>query len=248
MNEEVILSLGARLRLAGGPEGTKGMVLICPGGGYSWLSPREADPVARAFQAGGWSAAVLYYTVRSGADQPPLGDLPARQVAQAANWLRQKYPDERLVLCGFSAGGHLAASYAARWSQLDGPRPDGLILGYPVITAGTYTHRGTMEALAGDRNPSAYGIEGQVTGQMPPVFLWHTVTDPEVPVQNSLLLAGALSQAGVPYELHLYPRGVHGLSLATPEVEEPEKSRFADEHIAGWFSLCLAWLDSLLTE
>ena len=78
-------------------------------------------------------------------------------------------------------------------------------------------------------------------------FFWHTVTDPEVPVQNSLLLAGALSAAGVRYEMHLYPRGVHGLSLATPEVDEPEKHRVADPHIAGWFGQCLEWLDILKT-
>ena len=77
--------------------------------------------------------------------------------------------------------------------------------------------------------------------------LLSAIPDPEVPVQNSLLLAGALSAAGVRYEMHLYPRGVHGLSLATPEVDEPEKHRVADPHIAGWFGQCLEWLDILKT-
>ena len=80
---------------------------------------------------------------------------------------------------------------------------------------------------------------------MPPAFIWHTVADPEVPVQNSLLLAEAYCAAGAPYEMHLYPVGVHGLSLATPEVEEPAKRRFADPHIASWFGLCLEWLAGL---
>ena len=96
-------------------------------------------------------------------------------------------------------------------------------------------------------DPGWYSLETQVTADTPPAFFWHTVTDPEVPVQNSLLLAGALSAAGVRYEMHLYPRGVHGLSLATPEVDEPEKHRVADPHIAGWFGQCLEWLDILKT-
>lgn len=122
-----------------------------------------------------------------------------------------------------------------------------MILGYPVITAGKYAHRGSIQNLAGSDDPGWYSLETQVTADTPPVFFWHTVTDPEVPVQNSLLLADALSAAGVRYEMHLYPRGVHGLSLATPEVDEPEKYRVADPHIAGWFGQCLEWLDILRT-
>ena len=84
--------------------------------------------------------------------------------------------------------------------------------------------------------------------QIPQIWaLLSQIPDPEVPVQNSLLLAGALSAAGVRYEMHLYPRGVHGLSLATPEVDEPAKHRLADPHIAGWFGQCLEWLDTLRT-
>ncbi len=114
-----------------------------------------------------------------------------------------------------------------------------------MITAGPYTHRESLENLAGPGPWDWYSLERHVTRAMPPVFLWHTVTDPEVPVENSLLLAEALSRAGVRYEMHLYPRGVHGLSLATPEVEKPEKQRLADAHIAGWFGQCLDWLSDL---
>ena len=122
-----------------------------------------------------------------------------------------------------------------------------MILGYPVITAGRYAHRGSIENLTGADDPAWFSLEKQVTADTPPVFFWHTVTDPEVPVQNSLLLADALSAAGIRYEMHLYPRGVHGLSLATPEVDEPAKHRLADPHIAGWFGQCLEWLDTLRT-
>ena len=223
------------------------MILICPGGGYQWLSPREAQPVARAFAAAGWAAAVVYYTVREKPGQPPLGTLPVHQLGEALQTMQQRFPALSALVCGFSAGGHLAASLGVHWRELGLPRPDGMILGYPVITAGKYAHRGSIQNLAGSDDPGWYSLETQVTADTPPAFFWHTVTDPEVPVQNSLLLAGALSAAGVRYEMHLYPRGVHGLSLATPEVDEPEKHRVADPHIAGWFGQCLEWLDRLKT-
>lgn len=246
---DISLPLGARLWLAGEVEAPKGLVLIFPGGGYEWLSPREAEPVAAAFVRGGWQAAVLYYNTRTGSDQPPLGDLPLRQAAEAMETLGARFPGRKIVLCGFSAGGNLAGCCAAHWRTLNAPRPDGLILGYPVATMGEFTHPGTRENLLGgsaaDAELARFSVEKNVTGDMPPVFCWHTVTDPDVPVQNSLLLAQALSAANIPYELHLYPRGVHGLSLATPEVEEPEKNRWADAHIAGWFPLCLEWLEGL---
>lgn len=245
--ETMQLSLGAQLWLADLPADPKGIVIICPGGGYQWRSPREAEPVARAFCSGGWAAAVLSYTVRQTPEQPLLGTLPLCQLGQAVETLKTQFPALPCVVCGFSAGGHLAASLGVHWAELSLPRPDGLILGYPVITAGEYAHRGSMANLADPAQQGWYSLEEYVTAQTPPVFLWHTVTDPEVPVQNSLLLAEALSRAGVPYEMHLYPRGVHGLSLATPEVDEPEKHRLADPHIASWFGQCLAWLDILKT-
>ena len=224
------------------------LVLVVPGGGYTHVSPRESDPVALQFAAAGYHTAVLHYAVGESARDA----LPMRQLAQAIGLVRQHaeqwniLPD-KIALCGFSAGGHLAASLGVHWKELGLPRPDGMILGYPVITAGKYAHRGSIQNLAGSDDPGWYSLETQVTADTPPAFFWHTVTDPEVPVQNSLLLAGALSAAGVRYEMHLYPRGVHGLSLATPEVDEPEKHRVADPHIAGWFGQCLEWLDILKT-
>ena len=226
------------------------LVLVVPGGGYSHVSAREGDPVALQFASAGYHTAVLRYAV---GDDAAHG-LPLRQLVSAIGLVRQHaaawhvQPD-KIAVCGFSAGGHLAFSGAvlAVPGLPEQPRPDAVILGYPVITAGKYAHCGSIQNLAGSDDPGWYSLETQVTADTPPAFFWHTVTDPEVPVQNSLLLAGALSAAGVRYEMHLYPRGVHGLSLATPEVDEPEKHRVADPHIAGWFGQCLEWLDILKT-
>lgn len=238
----------------------KGIVIICPGGGYEWLSPREARPVAAAFGRNGWESAVLYYAV--GHD---LGTGPLEQLGEAVRLIREALPGMPVVVCGFSAGGHLAASLGVHWNTMGLERPDALILCYPVITAGEYAHcasmrnliRGQMQDIPSQnlargqmqdslsRNLIFFSLERHVTSDMPPAFIWHTAADPEVPVQNSLLLAEAMAKAEVPFELLIYPKGVHGLSLATPEVEEPEKGRYADAQVAGWFRLCLEWLDLL---
>ena len=163
------LPLGARLWFADVPEDPKGIVLICPGGGYQWLSPREAEPVANAFTAGGWAAAVVYYTVRETPAQPPLGTLPVRQLGEAVLAAKQRCPALPVLVCGFSAGGHLAASLGVHWKELGLPRPDGMILGYPVITAGRYAHRGSIENLTGADDPAWFSLEKQVTADTPPV-------------------------------------------------------------------------------
>lgn len=240
----------------------KGHVILCPGGGYEWLSPREAQPVADAFAAGGWTAWVLSYTVAGPGVVP--GDRPLRQLARAVARVRRAQPGLPVVVCGFSAGGHVAASLAVHWQDAREPeapgrtgRPDAVVLGYPVITAGAYAHRPSLEALLGRepqgaaradwlRQAQYFSLEQHVGPQTPPVFLWHTASDELVPVQNSLLFAQQLAEKQIPFEMHIYPKGVHGLSLATPAVEEPEKQRWADEHVAEWFADCLRWLDLVL--
>lgn len=130
-------------------------------------------------------------------------------------------------------------------------RPDGLILGYPVITAGKYAHRESMEMLAGPdpaasegnlAGPGYYGLEAHVDAQTPPAFIWHTAGDSTVAVQNSLCFAESLAAKGVPFEMHIYPYGEHGLSLATMEVEEPENTGTRTPMWqAGLNSACNGW-------
>ena len=241
-----------------GPECIKGNVIICPGGAYRWHSPREALPVAKAFAAQGWKPWILYYKVSVHGEV--LGTAPLCQAAAAVRKVRAASPGRPVILCGFSAGGHVAASLGVHWNDehlfagedCSVIRPDGLILGYPVITAGKYAHRESMEMLAGPdpaaaegnlAGPGYYGLEAHVDAQTPPAFIWHTAGDSTVAVQNSLCFAESLAAKGVPFEMHIYPYGEHGLSLATMEVEEPEKHRYADAHVAGWFEQCVQWLD-----
>ena len=145
------------------------LVLVVPGGGYSHVSPREGDPVALQFAAAGYHTAVLTYSVGEGArDYRPL-----RQLSEALGLLRQHAEEwhilpDKIAVCGFSAGGHLALSGAV----LDIPgetaqqRPDAVILGYPVITAGEYAHRGSFVQLAGSEDAAAqraFGLEDKIT-------------------------------------------------------------------------------------
>ena len=152
-----------------------------------------------------------------------------------------------LETCGFSAGGHLAATLGVHWRTLGLNRPDGLILCYPVITAEPeLCNAESIENITGADRRDFFSLEKHVTPDTPPAFLWHTAADRDVPVENSLLFATAMKRAGVPFELHVYPFGEHGLSLANAEVEQPEKGRLPDPHVAGWIGECEAWLDQML--
>ena len=174
------------------------LVLVVPGGGYGHVSPREGDPVTLQFAAAGYHTAVLTYSVGEGAQNYQ----PLRQLNEALALLRQNAGEwhilpDKIAVCGFSAGGHLALSGAV----LDIPgetaqqRPNAVILGYPVITAGEFAHRGSFVQLAGSEDAAAqqaFTLEDKVTSDTPPVFVWHTMEDKTVPVENTLLLLAAL--------------------------------------------------------
>ena len=155
------------------------LVLVVPGGGYNHVSPREGDPVALQFAAAGYHTAVLHYAVGESARDA----LPMRQLAQAIGLVRQHaeqwniLPD-KIALCGFSAGGHLALSGAV-WDipgMADQPRPNALLLAYPVVTAEEYAHRGSFVQLTGTQDTAAhrrFSLEDKVSPTTPPVFVWH---------------------------------------------------------------------------
>ena len=219
------------------------LVLVVPGGGYSHVSAREGDPVALQFAAAGYHTAVMRYAICDEAKNC----LPLRQLAAAIGLVRQHaaawhvQPD-KIAVCGFSAGGHLALSGAvlAVPGLPDLPRPNAVILGYPVITAGEYAHRGSFVQLTGTQDIAAhqrFTLEDKITPATPPVFVWHTMEDETVPVENTLLLLNALHKAGVPCEAHLFEKGRHGTSISTPEVDADSA------HRNRWVKLAVEWLN-----
>lgn len=227
-------------------------VILCPGGGYARVSGREEDPVAAEYFAMGAQVFVLTYSVGEGAaDKRPLEELARTMLmvrTHAEEWL---VDPEKVVVTGFSAGGHLACSLGVHWEDPEILarlgiedaailRPNGMILCYPVITMiDGLTHKGTKKHIMAHTAESQdyWSLETQVNGNTPPVFLWHTMTDAGVPVENSLLLISALRRHGVGCEAHLFPEGVHGMSLCNVEVGTP------DAQLAQWLTLCRNWLN-----
>lgn len=239
--------------------GRRPAVVVCPGGAYQFNSDREAEPIALAFCAQGVHACVLRYPCA-----PARFPTALCALAQAVAWVREHAEEyhvdpDRILVCGFSAGGHLAASLGVFWHQpflaqasgisADLCRPNGMILCYPVITSDpAYAHMGSFENLLGpdadEAQRAQVSLEKQVTDQTPPTFLWHTNADTGVPAENSLLFCLALRRVGVPLEAHFYSVGAHGLSLAN-EVTANAQGAGVQPECAGWFDLATAWLKRL---
>ena len=235
------------------------LVIICPGGGYEFLSNREAEQFALQWNARGIHAAVLRYAVA-----PERFPMALMQLATAVALVHEKSEQwgvdpERIFLEGSSAGGHLAACYGVFWRKPylrealgieddaeECLRPAGLILNYPVISSGMYAHEGSFENLMGElakdeARREELSIEKQVNEDMPPVFLWHGGEDTTVPPENSLLLAMACRQAGVPVELHLYMKGGHGLGLANELTQAPD-GYGVEPACESWMELAYIWM------
>ena len=140
------------------------------------------------------------------------------------------------------------AEFFPSGTDLSLQKPDALLLSYPVITSGDYARQGSFDRLAGQdvEKRASFSLEKFVTNKTPPTFLWHTIADKTVPVQNSMLFFEELLRFGVTAELHLFPFGVHGLSLATTEVSQPEKDRLPDAHVAQWMPLAVQWLETVM--
>jgi acetyl esterase/lipase len=227
-------------------EGTgNAAVIICPGGGYGMRAAHEGEPIAHWLNSLGISAFVLRYRVAP--YTYPSALLDAQRAIRYVRCHSQTMGIDahRIGILGFSAGGHLTASTGTHYDKgnpnatdsidRESCRPDLLILCYPVISMkGPYTHEGSRLNLLGPHpDPTLIELmsnEVQVTEDTPPTFLWHTSDDP-VAVENSLLFASALSQHKVPFDLHVYAKGQHGLGLA----EE-------DEHVRTWTDVCAIWL------
>ena len=233
------------------------IVMICPGGGYTHVSEREGECIAMRYLAMGYHAAVLHYSVAPARFPTALLELGAAMKLiheNAADW---HVDTANIFVQGFSAGGHLSACLGVFWNHpklglaqklgtlAETLRPKGLLLAYPVIsTAEMAIHKVSLQDFLGHN--SSYDIDDlsvelHVSKDTPPAFIWHTANDAVVPVQNALVFASALAQHHVPFELHVYPYGTHGLSLAN-EISAGGNPQMIEPICQNWINLAETWI------
>jgi acetyl esterase/lipase len=237
---------------------TGSSIVICPGGGYVFLATEhEGKEVAEWLNSLGVAGVVLKYRIAPRYKHPA----PLEDARRAIRTVRSKSKEwgldpDRVGVMGFSAGGHLASTLATHFREpdphptaaMDGlrERPDLAILVYPVVSlTAEYRHKGSARNLLGPDASKAklteFSNETQVTEKTPPTFLAHTMADAGVPVENSVAFAMALREHKVPFELHVFEKGQHGLGLGTGS----KRLKIAPEpSFEAWPGLCATWLKS----
>lgn len=226
-----------------GQEVNRPAVLVCPGGGYVYCSPREGEPVALSYAARGFHAFVLTYSTA----QDAAGFAPLEEVSWAIGYIRenaQKWhvDPSKIAVCGFSAGGHLALSSGL----LADNKPNAMILGYPAVSAPNMPGADFMlKILEGreevtDTDAAKYDLIPQITKDAPPVFIAATAED-MLTGFGALAIANAYNQLGRQYELHIFQYGPHGYSLAN-EVSADGSSQMLEPAFASWQELSVQWL------
>ncbi len=237
----------------------RGGVVVLPGGAYMFHGTSEGEPVAAAFAAAGFNAYLLRYSIGEHAVFPNSAADTMRALKyirrHAAEWNQD--PD-KLALCGFSAGGHVAACVGTMWNRQDlqdasgcrgeEGKPDALILGYPCITVDIPGQGNMYSLLAGDRSledlREIASAEKWVGPHTPPVFLWNIYHDRLVPVEHGLLFMNALAAHDIPFECHTYMDGNHAGALNTPASSLGDTER-ESAHVARWMDDCREWLCGL---
>ncbi len=220
-------------------------IVVCPGGGYGTRAPHEGRPFAELFAKHGYVGVVCHYRVSPYRFPAPMADA-ARAIRVVRSLADELNIDAHKVgIMGFSAGGHLAATTATQpdlhKDEHDDlvdkfpARPNRCILGYPVVSMVTRYHKGSAANLLGadpsEQRRRQFSNELHVTPKNPPTFMFHTADDGPVPVENSLNFAAALTKHKVPYALHVYPHGRHGVGLAGN-----------NEKLKSWTTLLIDWL------
>lgn len=203
-------------------------VLVLPGGGYRFCSDREAEPIVLSYLANGYNAFILRYSLNEKSEFPtPLND-----AITALKFIRENAADfcidpQRIAVCGFSAGGHLAAALCTMSEE----RPNACILGYPCI----------LESIGHILAKPIPSVERYVTEQTPPTFIFAAADDGTVPIENSLCYALELKKHGVSFEMHIFDRGEHGFSLANDIVCNEKWLESCSEN-AYWLPRSVQWL------
>jgi len=231
-------------------------LLVLPGGGYHFCSKRESEPVAMAFYSRGYNVFVLDYVQNHELVYPEH----LEEACLAVGFLKDMadffhIDKDRIFVIGFSAGGHLAASLGIVWNrdwiyERTGYKKGyfktaGMILCYPVISSdrdnrNEDSFRNLLKERLGDEKLlEEVSLEKQVDADTVPAYIWHTSDDPGVNSENSVLMALALTRHKIPYELHVFPHGPHGMSLCDEQTGMP------DPYVARWVDEAAAWMERI---
>lgn len=237
-------------------------LLVIPGGGYGGVcADREGEPIALAFLGKGYAAFVLHYSVGEKAVFPR----PLAEASLAVKYIRdnaEKYcvNPERIFAMGFSAGGHLAASLGILWHSPEIYSATGMEYGenkvkgvlpiYPVVSANVPTHIPSFQNICGSKQPEPellqkYCLETRIDEKTVPMFIVHTAEDQCVPVQNALVLATALANNNISFEMHIYPKAPHGMALCN-EITGAKNSAHDIPHNAKWVCEADEWMKSII--
>lgn len=234
-------------------------IIILPGGAYAFLSDREAEPAALTFLKEGFNTFVLNYSIGDYSEYPnPLEDV------SKAIWEVRKNADkwgidpEKIALMGFSAGAGIAAMSATQWNTSGlaerlgipegGNKPAAAVLGYGASDTSTImddpdVYKPELGKIAADRTPQL-DIVNYVGPHTPPLFIWHNRYDQLVPAVNPLLLAEQMQKENLPYELHLFQGGQHGMSVCN-NLSDYKNEEMRHPSVAMWVQLCTNWLYEL---
>lgn len=228
-------------------------MIVCPGGAYAFCSQREAEPIALQFLPQGYNVFTITYSVNPHRFPTQLREVAALMELIYKNADAWNCDTEKIAIIGFSAGGHLAAHYSTMFDCKEvrevfpeSKSVNASVLCYPVITADpSHAEKGSIHNLVGktDISPEEreyFSCEKNVKDTTPPAFIWHTAEDGLVPVMNSMLYAEALSAHKVPFELHIYPYGAHGLSTGDAQTNGNMNEKI--EHVGNWLASLEKWL------
>lgn len=233
---------------------TRPAMIAIPGGGYCARSAREGEIVALQFFAEDYQGFVLNYSIA-----PVRFPAALREACMAVMYIRENAEvlgvnADQIAAVGFSAGGHLCASLGTMFDEAEAdifkdrgvsPRPDAVLLGYPVISYVNHPHKGSFVNLCGEDEAlrCRLSLEAHVKESSAPAFIFHTATDAVVPVQNSIFMAAAYAEKGIPFALHIFERGKHGLALGNSSTTALGND-FGDysKDFGQWVPLSLHWL------
>ena len=224
-------------------------IVVLPGGGYAYCCPREAEPVALKYTACGFHAFILRYSTGwDAADFAPL-----QEVSWVIGYLRENaekwhIDPEKIAVCGFSAGGHLALASGLMGEN----KPNAMILGYPAVNIPNMPGVNFMlQLLTGrkevtDEDAAHFSLSNHITKAAPPVFIAATAED-VLTGYGALPVAQKYAQLGLGYELHIFQYGPHGYALAD-ETSADGSSRYLNPAFAKWHGLSVQWLNKLFGE